>query len=167
MESFAAGCVSVDLGPYLNGDNLYEILFLASGLGRIFVLSHAGEVVKRWDAGDWKLGNTPVIIDADHDGILDGYLGTRSKYLVRLNCRILCPWLDGRAGSSVAAIPRRWMWTVLETGIYLREPETTMARREPYTVTILRRSNPFSPSDPTTMLPAPIRCWLTLMATAK
>jgi len=73
----------------LNGDNLYEILFLASGPGRLYVLDHAGQIIKRWDAGDWKVGNTPVIIDADRDGILDGYLGTRSKCLVRLNMQDL------------------------------------------------------------------------------
>jgi len=73
----------------LNGDNLYEILFLASGPGRLYVLDNKGEIVKQWDAGDWKVGNTPVIIDVDRDGILDGYLGTRSKYLVRLNMQEL------------------------------------------------------------------------------
>ncbi len=75
----------------LNGDNLYEILFLTSAPGRLYVLDHSGQIVERWDAGDSKVGNTPVIIDADHDGILDGYLGTRSKYLVRLNMQELTP----------------------------------------------------------------------------
>ncbi|MCP4171801.1 MAG: hypothetical protein GY758_13615 [Fuerstiella sp.] len=69
----------------LDGDGRYEILFLTSNPGRLYVLDHAGRVLKHWDADDAKVGNTPVIIDADHDGILDGYLGTRSKYLVRLN----------------------------------------------------------------------------------
>jgi hypothetical protein len=69
----------------LDGDGRYEILFLTSNPGRLYVLDHAGRVLKHWDADDAKVGNTPVIIDADHDGVLDGYLGTRSKYLVRLN----------------------------------------------------------------------------------
>ena len=75
----------------LNGDNLYEILFLVSGSGRLYVLNHTGKVVRQWDASDGQLGNTPVILDAEGDGILDGYLGTRSKYLVRLNMRDLSP----------------------------------------------------------------------------
>ncbi|MAG94199.1 MAG: hypothetical protein CMJ48_10665 [Planctomycetaceae bacterium] len=69
----------------LDGDGRYEILFLTSNPGRLYILDHSGRVLKHWDADDAKVGNTPVIIDADHDGVLDGYLGTRSKYLVRLN----------------------------------------------------------------------------------
>jgi len=73
----------------LDGDNQYEIVFLVSHPGRLYVLDRSGRIVQQWDAGDWKLGNTPVIFDADGDGVLDGYLGTRSKYLVRLNMQKL------------------------------------------------------------------------------
>ena len=81
----AAGlCQSISAHD-LDGDGRYEILFLTSNPGRLYVLDHSGRILKHWDAEDGKVGNTPVIIDVDRDGILDGYLGTRSKYLVRLN----------------------------------------------------------------------------------
>ena len=86
LWSTPMGCECQSISAHdLDGDDLYEILFVASGPGRLYVLDHSGKIVKHWDAGEWKVGNTPVIIDADHDGILDGYLGTRSKHLVRLN----------------------------------------------------------------------------------
>ena len=69
----------------LDGDGRYEILFLTSNPGRLYVLDHLGRILKHWDAGDAKVGNTPIIIDVDNDGVLDGYLGTRSKFLVRLD----------------------------------------------------------------------------------
>ena len=80
----AGHCQSISAHD-LDGDDRYEIIFLTSGPGRLYVLDHAGKILKHWDAEDSKVGNTPVIIDVDHDGVLDGYLGTRSKYLVRLN----------------------------------------------------------------------------------
>lgn len=35
------------------------------------------------------MGNSPVIVDADGDGVLDGYFGSRTKYLLRVNMRDL------------------------------------------------------------------------------
>ena len=73
----------------LDGDGTYEILFTTSGPGRLYVLDKSGKILKSWDAGDWKLGNAPVVIDGDGDGVLDGYFGSRNKYLIRLNMRDL------------------------------------------------------------------------------
>ncbi len=73
----------------LNGDGTYEILYTTSGPGRLYALDKSGKILRSWDAGDWKLGNAPVVIDGDDDGVLDGYFGTRSKYLIRLNMRDL------------------------------------------------------------------------------
>ena len=49
------------------------------------MLDHTGKVLRQWDSGDWKLGHSAVIADVDGDGRLDGLLGSRSKYLLRLN----------------------------------------------------------------------------------
>ena len=72
----------------LDGDGALEILYSVSSPGGLCLLDRAsGKVLKRWDAEDWKVGNSAVIIDADGDGVLDGYFGTRSKYLVRMNLK--------------------------------------------------------------------------------
>ncbi|MGE3776994.1 MAG: hypothetical protein AB7F89_07415, partial [Pirellulaceae bacterium] len=83
----------------LAGDDRPEILYTTSSPGRLYVLRDTGEIQNQWDAGDHKLGNSPVIFDADHDGILDGYLGTRSRYLVRLRM------------SDLTLIDRREEWS--------------------------------------------------------
>ncbi len=69
----------------LDGDGDFEILYSVSGPGRLYVLDRFGEVLKQWDSGDWKLGHSPVVLDSDGDGQLEGFFGTRSKYLLRLN----------------------------------------------------------------------------------
>ncbi|MEO2046611.1 MAG: FG-GAP-like repeat-containing protein [Pirellulales bacterium] len=69
----------------LNGDKEFEILYSVSNPGRLYVLDRKGTVLQQWDSGDWKLGNSAVILDADGDGQLDGLLGSRSKFLIRLN----------------------------------------------------------------------------------
>jgi len=69
----------------LDGDGDFEIIYSTSGPGRFYVLDHTGQLLRQWDSGDSKLGNTPVIIDADGDGQLDGFFGSRYKYLLRLN----------------------------------------------------------------------------------
>jgi outer membrane protein assembly factor BamB len=69
----------------LDGDGRWEVLYTVSSPGVLYVCNQAGEVLRQWDSGDHKLGNSPVVIDGDGDGVLDGYLGTRSRYLTRLN----------------------------------------------------------------------------------
>ncbi len=76
----------------LDGDGTYEIIYTTSGPGRIHVLDcKTGKILKQWQIDDWKLGNSPVILDGDGDGVLDGYLGSRSKYLLRLDMQDLAP----------------------------------------------------------------------------
>ena len=69
----------------LNGDGVFEILYSVSNPGRLYVIDCRGQVLRQWDSGDAKLGNSAVIVDTDGDGVLEGLFGTRSKYLVRLN----------------------------------------------------------------------------------
>ncbi len=77
---------SQSLAAYdLDGDGNVEILYSVSSPGRLYVLDHSGKVLRQWDSGDWKLGNSAVIVDADGDGKLDGLFGSRSRYLLRLN----------------------------------------------------------------------------------
>lgn len=73
----------------VDGDGRFEILFAGSGPGKLYVIDAKGNILRQWDAGEYKLGNTPAIFDADGDGVLDGYLGTRGKKFVRLNMRDL------------------------------------------------------------------------------
>ena len=76
----------------LDRDGNDEILFTVSSPGRLYVLDpKTGDVLRQWGAGDWKIGNSPVIVDADRDGVLDGYFGTRGRKLVRLNMADLTP----------------------------------------------------------------------------
>jgi len=93
----------------LDGDGDYEILFTVSGPGRLYVLEpKTGKVLNRWDAGDWKVGNSAVVIDSDGNGVLDGYFGTRGQKLVRLNMADLTaikertPW--GQCGCHTSAM---------------------------------------------------------------
>ena len=81
----------------LDGDGVFEILYTVSGPGTLYVCDHAGELLGQWDSGDHKLGNSPVIIDADGDGELDGFLGTRSQEFVRLRMDSLAT-LEKRTG---------------------------------------------------------------------
>ena len=83
----------------LDGDGKFEILYTVSTPGRLYVLDEQGTVLRQWDAGDGKLGNSAVIIDGDGDGTLDGYLGSRNRYLLRLNMSDLS-LLDRRDGWS-------------------------------------------------------------------
>ena len=69
----------------LDGDGDFEILYSVSGPGRLYVLDHNGNVLHQWGSGDKKLGNSPVVVDADGDGHLDGLFGSRSENLLRLN----------------------------------------------------------------------------------
>ena len=83
----------------LDGDSDFEILYTVSGPGRMYVLDHEGQVQQQWDADDWKLGNSAVVLDSDGDGLLEGFFGTRSRYLIRLNMTDLS--LVQRRGSWV------------------------------------------------------------------
>jgi len=81
----------------LDGDAHFEILYSVSSGGRLYVLDTQGNVLRKWDADDWKLGNSAVIIDADGDGVLEGFFGSRSRYLLRLRMDDLTV-LDRREG---------------------------------------------------------------------
>jgi outer membrane protein assembly factor BamB len=69
----------------LDRDGNVEIIYTTSSPGRLYVLDGEGNVKRQWTAEDGKLGNSAVVLDADHDGVLDGFFGTRTKHLVRLN----------------------------------------------------------------------------------
>jgi len=68
----------------LDGNGTFEIVYTVSGPGTLYVADHRGQRLGRWESGDDKLGNSPVVIDADGDGVPEGFLGTRNRDLVRL-----------------------------------------------------------------------------------
>ena len=68
----------------LDDDGHLEILYTTSNPGRLYVISGDGGILRQWDSDDWKLGNSPVVIDSDGDGSLEGFFGSRSKSLIRL-----------------------------------------------------------------------------------
>ena len=70
----------------LNHDGTFELLSAVGKPGWLHLLDPAtGTILNTWESGDWKVGNSPVVIDTDHDGVLEGYFGTREKYLVRFD----------------------------------------------------------------------------------
>jgi outer membrane protein assembly factor BamB len=69
----------------LDRDGQFEILYSVSSPGHLYLLDHSGTLLRSYDSQDHKLGNSAVILDADGDGVLDGFFGTRSRYLVRMN----------------------------------------------------------------------------------
>lgn len=69
----------------LDGDGWWEVLYTVSDPGVLYVCDHNGNVLRQWNSEDYKLGNSPVIVDGDGDGTLDGYLGSRSRYMARVN----------------------------------------------------------------------------------
>jgi len=69
----------------LDGDGRPEILYTVSHPGRLYVLDSEGNLLRKWQTDDSKLGHSAVILDADRDGQLDGFFGSRYKYLFRMN----------------------------------------------------------------------------------
>ena len=75
-------------GEHVFGTKESQLPWLLSAVskpGRLYVLNPSGEILNTWDSGDWKVGNSPVVIDANRDGVLEGYFGTRDKYLVQFD----------------------------------------------------------------------------------
>ena len=70
-----------------DNDGRFDILYSVSNPGLLYLLNGAGKLLKSYDSGDGKLGNSAVIIDGDGDGVLDAYFGSRSRFLIRLNLR--------------------------------------------------------------------------------
>ena len=102
----------------LDGDGKYEILYSVSGPGRLYKLDHSGKILKQWDSGGWKLGNSAVIIDADGDGLLDGYFGGRSERLFRMNMNDLTlikkrsPWIQCGCHTSAMDVDGDGRWDI-------------------------------------------------------
>jgi len=100
----------------IDGDGAYEIIYTVSGPGRLYVLDRTGRVLKQWDADDGKLGNSPVILDGDGDGVPDGYLGSRRKYLLRLDMQELTlikrrtPWVQCGCHITAMDVDRDGRW---------------------------------------------------------
>lgn len=71
----------------VDDDGDFEVLYATSSPGRLNLVDHEGEVVRFWETTDWKVGNSPIIVDVDGDGELDVTFGTRADSLVRLRLR--------------------------------------------------------------------------------
>jgi outer membrane protein assembly factor BamB len=102
----------------LDGDGRFELLYTVSDPGVLYVCDSSGRVLRQWDSGDDKLGNSPVIIDADGDGALEGFFGTRSRYLVRLDMRDLAllgrraGWVQCGCYTSAMDVDRNGHWAL-------------------------------------------------------
>ena len=100
----------------LDSDGDFEILYSVSNPGRLYVLDHTGHVLRHWDSGDSKLGNSAVIIDADGDGRLEGLFGSRNKYLLRLHmpdltlARRRSGWVQCGCQTSAMDVDRDGRW---------------------------------------------------------
>ena len=55
----------------LDADGTFEIVYTVSKPGLLYILDHQGNVLRKWDSNDGKLGNSPVIVDFDSDGVAD------------------------------------------------------------------------------------------------
>ena len=69
-----AGAQQSILAYDLDRDGNVEIIYTTSSPGHLYVLDGQGKIKRQWVAEDGKLGNSAVVLDADHDGILDGFL---------------------------------------------------------------------------------------------
>jgi outer membrane protein assembly factor BamB len=100
----------------LDSDGEFDILYTVSGPGRLYVLDRFGGVHRQWDSGDWKLGNSAVVLDSDGDGQLEGFFGSRSKYLIRLNMADLSlvqrrgDWVQCGCYTSAMDVDRDGRW---------------------------------------------------------
>ena len=101
-----------------NGD--YEILFTVSGGpdagGHVYKLDQHGRILGNWASASWKVGNTPTVIDADGDGVLEGFIGTRSTHFVRLNLETMTeiasrfPWSQCGCHTSAIDVDHDGRW---------------------------------------------------------
>lgn len=100
----------------LDRDGDFEIVYTVSGPGTLYVCDHTGALLRQWSSEDHKLGNSPVIIDADGDGALDGFLGTRSREFVRLRMDDLTlqeqrgDWVQCGCYTSAMDVDRDGQW---------------------------------------------------------
>ena len=69
----------------LDRDGDFEILYSVSSPGHLYLIDSLGTVIRKYDSGDHKLGNSAVILDAAGDGRLDGFFGSRSQFLIRMD----------------------------------------------------------------------------------
>lgn len=67
------------------GGGEFEILYTTSAPGKLHRLDRHGKILASWDSGDWKLGNSPVLLDGDGDGRPDLYLGSRHRSFFHLS----------------------------------------------------------------------------------
>lgn len=124
----------------LNGDGNFEIVYTVSSPGRLYVLDHHGTVLRQWDSGDWKLGNSPVVIDGNGDGVLDGYFGTRGKDLIRLNMLDLSvivqrtPWIQCGCHISAMDVDRNGRWDLFAGSGDDRSAQGVLHRLDPVTL---------------------------------
>ena len=102
----------------LDGDGAFELFHCVSGPGRICVIDRDGNERGYWLSGDWKIGNPPLIFDANIDGVLDGYLGTRESYLTRLNMKTLTPieqrtpWVQDGGDTAAMDVDNDGRWAL-------------------------------------------------------
>ncbi|MAV38421.1 MAG: hypothetical protein CMJ59_23535 [Planctomycetaceae bacterium] len=69
----------------LDRDGRFEILYSASDPGLLYLVDADGKLLKTYDSGDNKLGNSAVIVDVDGDRVWDAFFGSRQQYLIRMN----------------------------------------------------------------------------------
>ena len=100
----------------LDQDGKFEILYSVSHPGILYLLDRKGKLLKSLDSGDNKLGNSAVVIDADQDGQLEGYFGSRQRYLIRMNMATFAqvskrePWVQCGCYTSAMDVDQDGRW---------------------------------------------------------
>ncbi len=100
----------------LDGDGRFEILYTVSSPGHLYLLSDRGELLNTFDSGDHKLGNSAVILDTDGDGRLEGFFGSRSRTLFRIDLTAFAPlakrsgWVQCGCYTSAMDVDRDGRW---------------------------------------------------------